>query len=531
MKRALLAFACCASGLTAAADEAQQTVEYSLRTPAVCAYLARRANDGALGETFLAESPADHAALPVPQELSSHDIVFRGRVAGKGDGDAAYVYVLSYPYRPGVIVDDPIGEEGPPGVHERIYLYDSSMKRVSPQARVRGYWKAIDRAVNRYRLFRYRGRYYAAALEDETVRFVGDVEAVYSGRATCAFESIAGDKGRPTTTAVLSDYQWFLQWLEEESPWEFAFDQPDLAVADWLLKNGRSPNERIGEQSLLTWAIDEEREDVIELLLDNGVDIHAIDDAGDLPLAVAVDKRSTALALRLINAGADVTAEIVDEIVGLARSKPSDGLKLIEAVSRASSVVPEAFVGYAIEYAPELLDVFVARRWSFQPMGREWHDGKEASLPWWIRRDLLLHGTPEVEAKVQRLLERPTVPPSGQLLIASYGSFDRGIMVTRYESSDIAEEEFLLFATAVCYWFVDAECGSEEVVASALAWAQQLDHQCPVTLATLDSTACSVAVHYWDLARESVAMFPANPDSPRAVSWGDLLPMYAIKHK
>src|SRR5688572_10352079 len=119
MKRALLAIACCASGLAAAADEAQQTVEYSLKTPAVCAYVARRANNGALGEALLA-SPADHAALPVPQQLSSYDVVFRGRVVGRGDGDAAYVYVVNYPYQRSFIVDNLIGEEGPPGLHEQI---------------------------------------------------------------------------------------------------------------------------------------------------------------------------------------------------------------------------------------------------------------------------------------------------------------------------------------------------------------------------------------------------------------------------
>ena len=92
-----------------------------------------------------------------------------------------------------------------------------------------------------------------------------------------------------------------------EAELDSAVLRDELKTVKTLLDRGAHVNTRTGyAQTVLTWAIFYERDEIIRLLLDRGADVNFPSESGNTPLLSAIDKRNSALVKVLLDRGAAV---------------------------------------------------------------------------------------------------------------------------------------------------------------------------------------------------------------------------------
>ncbi|KAH7160411.1 ankyrin repeat-containing domain protein [Dactylonectria estremocensis] len=118
-----------------------------------------------------------------------------------------------------------------------------------------------------------------------------------------------------------------------------AVEMPSAAVVDELLRHGaRTTVRMLAGQTLLTYAIDLNRRDQVNVLLDHGVEINEVDGLNRTPLMLALLRLDYNLAKILVDYGANATAKAnqgaVDLVKALGRN---DLLELLGLVGGAST--------------------------------------------------------------------------------------------------------------------------------------------------------------------------------------------------
>jgi hypothetical protein len=275
--------------------------------------------------------------------------------------------------------------------------------------------------------------------------------------------------------------------------WETALMRPGTDSAELLLANGHTLPDHIGMMPSLAWAITHKRADAIEWLLVHGAAVNA-QHPSDMPLVRAVWVEDLALAARLIQHGAD-PSPLIGQINTLASLPPEGTRPLIVAAVTKFGQIPESIVRHAIKRDPPLLDDLIKSKLKVQSNSRGWQAGKLMVVPFDVQADAYLSRSRVMNRKLERWYDSGSVPSPAGLTLMMFGSFDRGLVIWRWRS--ISDEEFQNFATSVCLYFSEADCGPQRQRHAARAWAEQLSHGCPDELRNeLTLAACNVLQYY-----------------------------------
>lgn len=338
---------------------------------------------------------------------------------------------------------------------------------------------------------------------------------------------------------VLTDYERFQRAAEQayvSSPWEYAFRQPGVAAAELLLANGHSIDETVRDQPLLMMAMGQGRTDLFEWLLARGADPEKGDtDEPYRLLERAVRIGQLEMATRLVEAGVDpapIQYEIIDSI-----DRGVDGMgPFVLAVVTRLGHVPELILQQAVRSQVPWLDELTGSRLPVQLAQIEWRSGRRSIVPFWVAGEL---GANRAELrKVANMFER-TQPPATRFAVAVYGTYENGWQLQRGIDSPVSDEQLLTFATSVCVYFLEADCGPPELVRSAREWAESLNLACddPRLAGSVDAVACSVGMYYASVANveylKSIVIVPIN-EQQRTVgspilNRGDLRDLYVAK--
>ena len=513
------------------------------RPPAVCTYLARAANSGSLERSFLRGHRAHDSAFPVPEDVADWgELTFKDLIDINNDGKAEYVYVVQYPPprqddSSTIIESRIIKPFAIPryGTRQELYVFDQTMEELDLKP-AQDEAKELPQDADRYRLLRYGSTYYLVALNGDELRYVQRIDSTNTAQPVCAFEQTAS--GKRMQTRALTTYRWLKQSFEQlegypGTLWLYAFQRADFEVAELLARNGRSVNERIEDDTLLLWAIDENRGDIVDWLLEHGAD-PSIDQRGDdPPISLAVRHENIPVALKLIEYGADPRPHI-DDIAAL-RRPPEQKRSLLLATIDSVGYVPEEFVLNSLDTDPSSLDGFVASGKPVRPLGISWHAGERMRLPFYVDREIRGKSANSAEV-IERLFERQTIPPEGNFAVASYGTYAQGVQVIRYDGSNVSDEDFLSMATALCYYFMPFDCGAEELIVHARAWADAQPVDCPASIrSVVNEQACRVVGYYADSRHDRIHAFSVSEEGSfkkgdAAVQWKQFLDTYRAKH-
>jgi hypothetical protein len=429
-------------------------------TPSVCLHVATLANEG---------GSAAANAQPPPWRDGSMQSELCGDLNGDGrkecvgeDSDTLIVF----------------GEE------------DFNSVTLDPSER----WRRaeIASATNRS-LVSHEGQQYLLNRIGEVPSYVSALGGDGMLRIICEFEQ------RDGRVRTLSPYEILVRSAgDAEGVWERALMRPGTGSAELLLANGHTVPERIGVMPALTWAIARKRADAVEWLLARGAAVNAQHPA-DMPLVRAVWVDDLALAARLIEQGAD-PAPLIGQIKTLS-SLPTEGTRpLIVAAVKKLGHIPESIVRHAIKRDPPLLDDLIRSKLTVQSDSRGWLAGKPMVVPFDVQADANLDRSRAMNRKLERLYDGGSLPSPDGLTLVMFGSFERGLAIWRWKGSSIADEELQSFATSVCLYFSEADCGPRRLRRAARTWAQQLRHGCPDgDRNELTPVACNVLQHYRSL--------------------------------
>ena len=519
------------------------------RPQAVCSYLARAANSGSLAKVLLRGHIANDPAFPHPEALADFDVAFQDLIDINNDGKVEYVYVVQYPpyvprppgdstiidelriIRPFVIPKHGYGQQ-------ELFVFDRKQQELELEL-AEDETKALADDADRYRFLRYGRAYYLLALAGDDLSYVQKFDRTNTARPVCAFEKHTNDK-RPQTRA-LTTYRWLDRSFKSDDErypgnlWAYAFERDDFAVAELLVKNGRSANERVfDDDTLLVSAIREERADIVEWLLKHGADPSIADRRDDTPLWLAVRHEYVPIALKLIQHGAD-PRPLIDDIADLRRALPEQKRSLMLATIDALGYVPEEFVLKALDNDPSLLESFVTRRAPVRPLGVSLRAGEPMKLPFYVDRAVQGKAAGSAET-IEHIFRRGMIAPKSNFAIAGYGSYSQGVQIMRYDGSNVSDEDFLLLATALCYYFMPYDCGAEQLVVRARAWADAQLDLCPASIrSVVNDQACRVVSYYTDARHTRIHAFNVSADGGSkqfepAVQWKRFLDAYRAKH-
>lgn len=288
---------------------------------AACTYLARIANTGPLARIALDERLAKDP-FPVPEELTDFELAFGDLLDINNDGKREYVYVVQYPPRdedPSSLTIEESRIRGPFGIprndslQQELFVYDQSMREIEIRA-ANELTKALADDADRYRFVLHRNSYYIVAQRGEEPRYALKIDSSNIAQPICAFEQRAS--GPRMKAHALTAYEWLKQSLEADSHegilWEYAFARSDFAVAELLIASGHSANERMDGDSLLVWAIQEERIDVVDWLLKHDADPNIASKHGQTPVQMTISDEGADVAAKLMRYGADPAPAVYD---------------------------------------------------------------------------------------------------------------------------------------------------------------------------------------------------------------------------
>lgn len=457
--------------------------------PAVCSHIAQLANEGKL-ETAAALRPStDGSTIPDPPDLYGN-IVFRDLLDINQDGLPEYVFVT----------EDSNGSE--------LAIFDANLQRIdfrlAPEAEL------VTENYTTWQPLRHDGKVYVLARTQGEPGYVATIGPDHVMQPLCEL----GKGQKPSTRTlyhVLSDYERLLRHAaaRNATPWQYAFSGEGFERAELLVRNGHSVNDvQDLHMPLLTWAVWQHRDDVVDWLLNKGANPNLTSkDYNMEPLYEAVWRGSGAqVVLRLLQAGAD-PGRLTGQIAEFADKDTVGGEPILLAAARRLGYVPQEFIAHAVRFNRELIDVFLDLHLAAGRLGYEWHEGKAGGVPYHVRLALQEAADPPLAAKIERLYRRAGVMQENRSFQASYGSFERGWIIWKAQEGTMPQQEFLLFATSFCTHFLPAGCGPDDLVAKAGAWEQKLRYDCPKSLAgTLDAAACRVAVYF--AQTPDVSVFP-----------------------
>jgi hypothetical protein len=459
--------------------------------------------------------PANDSAIPVPEDLAGRPLTFKDRLDINNDGRLEYVYIL-----------EPAPEQEPNGLIEdtftipvtpRLFIYDRDLTEIKPRLAPEPAYSLG--AADGSRVILYRGTYYVVMQEGERLRYVLKIDHANVAHPTCAFEERLG--ATATTYRALTPVEWLNRSFPDSLDlWNYAFSSERFAIAELLLANGHNLTETVGGKPLLLWAADDpERADIVDWLLDHYANPKLMSGpAGTALLQEAMSGMDLPLIQKLIQHGADPSKYLDHDISQLLTVAGEDAQSVIVAVVERVGYVPEQLLLDAMDH-PALLDRFVEMGAKVRPSGVSWHAGKQMPVPLRIARAIHESDDPHVVESVDRLLKRGTVPPEGVFAEISYGSFDDGVLITRYEGSTVSDDELLRFATALCDTFTQYDCGTGAMLRRARAWASTLTESCPDHLRSkLDESACHLFGYIMNIGNASVTAFPMRAGHPEELT-------------
>lgn len=307
-------------------------------------------------------------------------------------------------------------------------------------------------------------------------------------RILCEFER------RDGRVRALSPYEILVRSAgNADDVWETALMRQGTDSAELLLANGHTIPDHIGMMPSLAWAITQQRADAVEWLLVHGAAVNA-QHPSDMPLVRAVWGEDLALATRLIQHGAD-PVPLIGQINTLASLPPEGTRPLIVAAVTKLGHIPESIVRHAIKRDPPLLDDLIKSKLKVQSNSRGWQAGRLMVVPFDVQADAYLSRSRVINRKLERLYDGGSLPAPAGLALMMFGSFERGLVIWRWRP--ISDEELQNFATSVCLYFSEADCGPRRLRRAARAWAEQLRHGCPDELRNeLTLAACNVLQYY-----------------------------------
>jgi hypothetical protein len=505
----------------------------------VCAYLARAANEDSLENAAL-KGRAASAAFPVPQDLAELDFAFKDLLDINNDGKREYFYIAQYdeqdedPSSLGiqdVRIVRPLSIPRSAGTVQEVFVFDRAWAEIEIED-ANDVTKALAEDANRYLVVHHRRSYYLVALRGDQLRYALRTDRSNTAEPVCAFAQDASDPR--ARTRALTPYEWLRQsFAAMEDPegmlWEYAFSREDLAVAELLIANGHGANERIGGELLLAWAIDEEREDLVDWLLAHGADVSVDRMGGDELLEAAIDAERPGIALKLMRHGAD-PAPMIDHITWLQPASLRRKRSLMLAAVDRLGYLPEQFLLAALREDSQLLEVLVKSGVPVRPMGVSWHAGERQKVPFHVEEQLHERASDADKAAVASLFRRETIRPAENFAVVHYGSYAKGVQVIRYAGSDVADDDLLSFATALCYYFLPFDCGSEALIDRALAWAAALPEDCSARYRPdVDEMACRVITYLPRLDRVNTFTV-SNSENEGQLKWKELASTYRAKH-
>ena len=416
---------------------------------------------------------------------------------------------------------------------QELFIYDQSLREIEVKT-VEELAKVFPEDADRYRLLLHRNSYYVVAQRGEDLRYALRIDKANTVRPVCAFEQ---DGGSPRITHALTTYQWLKQSLEgsfdarEGVVWEYAFSRDGFAVADLLIAHHHDVNhERIGEDSLLEWAVEEDRADVVEWLLEHGADPGVCVRHREMPLHSALRRENVPMILNLIRHGADLEP-FIDDLADLLRDRPRQARSVLRAAIESLGFIPEQLFLDALDENRSLLDILANSDAPIRPYGVSLHMGERMKLPFYVDQYMQRKAGSDDKAVIERVFQREIAPPHDNFAIASFGSYTRGVQIVRYGGSKVSNDDFLSFTTAFCHYFLSFDCGSEALVSRALAWAGTLTNECPASLRfAQDELACRVAGYYRDLDRTTAFTMSEDEKNDRVVDWKECLNTYRAKH-
>jgi hypothetical protein len=344
-----------------------------------------------------------------------------------------------------------------------------------------------------------------------SLRYVSEITPARMHKVSCQLGQQYEERAGARVYHVLTEYERFESAARNASqkPWAYAFRRTGLEAAELLLANGHSITETVYDEPLLSVAVGQGRDDVVDWLLSHGADANP---AGRHQLMErAVQMQRFAMATRLLEAGAELAPMyvIVDSI-----KSGGDGLdSFMRALVTRLGHVPEPMLQQAARSRVPWLDELTGSGLPIQLFRVEWRDGARSVVPPWVASELA--AAPAELRKVADMYERVEPLPT-RFAVVTYGTYDQGWGVQRGSESPASDEQLLTFATSVCVYFLDADCGPPELVRSAREWAGSLNLACDdARLAgTLDATACSVAMYYAGVANvvydQSMLIIPIN---------------------
>lgn len=342
----------------------------------------------------------------------------------------------------------------------------------------------------------FEGQYYIVYGATEVPSYLAIIDAQRVFKIHCEFVQ------RDGMVQVATPYEQLIRSAGYEDVWVTAFMRPGTEAVELLLANGHTAPDTINALPVLSWAIQQKRADAVEWLIQHGSAVNA-QHPSDTPLVRAVWVGELAFAVRLLRLGAD-PLPLLGQLKELQWAADSpDARALIMAAVKRLGHISEAVIRHAITHAPGLLDDLKDSGLPVRYIHREWYAGRQAALPFDVRADVELHGSPAMIKTLERIYKRGAAPPvTDTSMWLSYGSFEHGLLITRHSRSSVSDEDLLRFATSVCIYFGRSDCGPKRLQRSAREWVEQLRYECPKqTKRELSPSACSLLMHHLHPAR------------------------------
>jgi hypothetical protein len=178
-------------------------------------------------------------------------------------------------------------------------------------------------------------------------------------------------------------------------------------------------------------------------------------------------------ATKLFKAGANPRL-FIDDLARLVESDADIPAELVLNAIKSLRALPEIIL-LAATHRPSLLDGLTKLSLPLQPEVGEWHAGQRVAL----RTDAIkkFDETRGTLQKVRPLYAR-TVKARQNFASFRYGNSDLGWEIQRLESNLMSDDEMLLFATAICMYFLPEDCGGPALENRARTWARALSPTC-----------------------------------------------------
>ncbi len=481
-----IALAAVSSGAIAASSDP--------RIPSVCAQIAKLANQGALERAFLKGRSLDDAAIPVPTRLQSEKISFYDLLDIDGDGKPEWLYALS----PDPSMDYERNDEVVPRA------FDEHLNPVEYPAADPQFWSDSERSkVSDVHYLRLRDAIYTVARFNQQLRYAVQIGSDRMKHAVCEFATTGASaedhsRSRRPRIVAASDYEMLMRSVRSQhmAPWEFVLSRLGTDAAETLLRNGHRIDELVGHDTLLSIAFRQDRIELVQWLLANGATVNPSRDAYGTPLDDALRANNVPVAILLLEHGADVVRG-TNELLQYAQVHPQTALPLLQLAIKKLGAIPEPFVQRAVlNNQQSWLDFYVSTRLPVRVASRHWHNGQRVAVPYQSLATATLQRSPEILHALERLYAHSIEGAQITSATVSFGSFDSGVLIQRYQGDTLSDEDLVSLGAAFCRSFVNANCGGEVAARQAAAWSARRPDSCPPATANIfDTDACKVLVY------------------------------------